>query len=148
MHVQLRRPSETTRRAHRRSCRRGPGPLTERRSRPKSRAERDYDARSAGAQAAAAGVKTIPADLRFYVVNAPGTQAYPITGYSWVIVYQKQGDGEKGKALAQLLWWMIHDGQKYAEPLGYALLPSNIVTKGEVQIRSTTCGASTTSCLT
>jgi phosphate transport system substrate-binding protein len=103
---------------------------------------------TAGAQAAAAGVKTIPADLRFYVVNAPGTQAYPITGYSWVIVYQKQGDGEKGKALAQLLWWMIHDGQKYAEPLGYAPLPSNIVTKSEVQIRSMTCGASTTSCLT
>jgi len=102
----------------------------------------------AGAQAAAAGVKTIPADLRFYVVNAPGTQAYPITGYSWVIVYQKQGDGEKGKALAQLLWWMIHDGQKYPEPLGYAPLPADIVTKGEGQIRTMTCGTSTTSCFT
>jgi phosphate transport system substrate-binding protein len=102
----------------------------------------------AGAQTAAASLQAIPADLRFYAVNAGGIQAYPITGYSWVIVYRKQGDGEKGKALAHLLWWMIHDGQKYAEPLGYAPLPSNIVTKGEAQIRSMTCGTSTISCLT
>jgi phosphate transport system substrate-binding protein len=102
----------------------------------------------AGAQVAAASLQTIPADLRFYVVNAPGTNAYPIAGYSWVIVYQKQADGEKGKALAHLLWWMIHDGQQYAEPLGYAPLPSDIVTKSEGQIRAMTCGSSAASCLT
>jgi phosphate transport system substrate-binding protein len=99
-----------------------------------------------GAQAAASGVKTIPADLRFYAVNAPGAQAYPIAGYSWVIVYRNPGDAEKGKALAQLLWWMLHDGQKYAEPLGYAPLPAGIVTRGEAQICAMTCGSSATSC--
>jgi phosphate transport system substrate-binding protein len=102
----------------------------------------------AGAQAAAAGVETIPADLRFYVVNAPGAQAYPIAGYSWVIVYRTASDGEKGKALAQLLWWMIHDGQTYAEPLGYAPLPAGIVSKGEGQIRSMRCGSNSVACFT
>jgi phosphate transport system substrate-binding protein len=101
-----------------------------------------------GAQAAAAGVETVPADLRFYAVNASGTQAYPITGYSWVIVYRHQMDMEKGKALAQLLWWIIHDGQMYAEPAGYAPLPKSIVVKGEGQIHSMTCGARATTCFT
>jgi phosphate transport system substrate-binding protein len=100
----------------------------------------------AGAQAAAATVQNVPTDLRFYIVDAPGAQAYPIAGYSWVIVYRQQGDGEKGKALARLLWWMIHDGQKFAEPLGYAPLPADVVTKGEGQIRSMTCGTETTAC--
>jgi phosphate transport system substrate-binding protein len=102
----------------------------------------------AGAQAAAASFSTIPTDLRFYVVNAPGADAYPITGYSWIIVYQKQADGEKGKALAHLLWWMIHDGQKSAELLGYAPLPSAIVTKSEGQVRAMSCGTSAVPCFT
>lgn len=100
----------------------------------------------AGVQAAAAGIATMPADLRFYVVNAPGATSYPIAGYSWVIAYRTSGDGEKGKALAQLLWWMIHDGQTYAEPLGYAPLPAVIVSKGEGQIRSMRCGSNTVAC--
>jgi phosphate transport system substrate-binding protein len=100
----------------------------------------------AGAQAAAASYQAVPADLRFYVVNAGGTHAYPIAGYSWVIIYQHQGDEEKGKALAQLLWWMIHTGQQYASSLSYAPLPADIVTRGEGLLRSMTCGPSATAC--
>jgi phosphate transport system substrate-binding protein len=100
----------------------------------------------AGAQAAAASFQAVPADLRFYVVNAGGAQAYPIAGYSWVIVYRHQGDEEKGKALAQLLWWMLHDGQQYARSLSYAPLPANIVTRGEGLLRVMTCGSSATAC--
>ena len=100
-----------------------------------------------GAQAAAASSDTtIPADLRFYIVNAPGADAYPISGYSFVIVYQKQDDTAKGQALANLLWWMIHDGQQFAEPLHYAALPATMVTRSEAQIRAMTCGSS--SCYT
>jgi phosphate transport system substrate-binding protein len=100
-----------------------------------------------GAQAAAASFQAVPADLRFYIVNARDAHAYPIAGYSWVIVYHHQ-DEEKGKALAQLLWWMIHDGQRYAEELRYAPLPANIVTKGEGQILSIRCGSSAMACFT
>ncbi len=95
-----------------------------------------------GAKADAEGVTTIPADLRFYIVNAPGDTAYPISGFSWAVVYQNQSNADKGQALANLLWWMIHDGQQYSTPLNYVPLPATIVTKSEAQIQSMTCGGS------
>ena len=49
-----------------------------------------------GALAAAANFENIPADLRFYIVNASGATAYPISGFSWVIVYQQQDASDKG----------------------------------------------------
>lgn len=92
--------------------------------------------------AAASSVENIPADLRFYIVNAPGATAYPISGYSFVIIYQRQLDADKGWAVANLFWWMIHDGQQYAAPLHYAPLPDTMVAKSEAQIRLMTCGSS------
>jgi hypothetical protein len=53
-----------------------------------------------------------------------------------VIVYQQQDDIAKGQALANLFWWMIHDGQQYAA------LPDIMVTRSEAQIRLMTCGSS------
>jgi phosphate transport system substrate-binding protein len=100
----------------------------------------------AGAAADAAGVTNIPANLEFFIVNAPGDTAYPISGFSWVVVYQTQTNTAKGQALANLLWWMTHQGQSYATPLNYAQLPAPIVTAGEAQIKSMTCGSS--SCYT
>ena len=85
---------------------------------------------------------TIPADLRFYMVNAPGDASYPISGFSWVVVYQNQSNADKGQALVNLLWWMIHDGQQYSTALTYVPLPAPIVTKGEAQIKSMKCGGS------
>jgi phosphate transport system substrate-binding protein len=93
-----------------------------------------------GALAAAASVQRVPADLRFYIVNAQGADAYPISGYSWVIVYRQQDNPDTGWALANLFWWMIHDGQRYAAPLHYAALPDTIVAMSEAQLRLMTCG--------
>ena len=87
-------------------------------------------------------VTTVPTDLRFYIVNAPGDGSYPITGFSWVVVYQNQTNADKGWALANLLWWMTHDGQQYATPLSYVPLPATIVTRDEAQIQSIKCGSS------
>lgn len=101
-----------------------------------------------GAKADAAGVTTIPDDLRFFIVNAPGDDSYPISGFSWVVVYQHQSDADKGQAIANMLWWMIHDGQQYSAPLSYVPLPTSIVSKGEAQIKSMTCGADNKTCYT
>lgn len=95
-----------------------------------------------GAKAAAANVTDIPADLRFFIVNAPGADSYPISGFSWVVVYQNQTNADRGKAVANMIWWMTHDGQQYAQALTYVPLPSTIVTKDEAQIRSMKCGSS------
>ena len=101
-----------------------------------------------GAKADAANVTTIPADLRFFIVNAPGTDSYPISGFSWVIVYQHQSNTTKGEAIANLLWWMTHEGQQYSTALSYVPLPATIVTKDEAQIKSMTCGSNNAPCYT
>jgi phosphate transport system substrate-binding protein len=101
-----------------------------------------------GAKADASNVTNIPADLRFFIVNAPGDDSYPISGFSWVVVYQHQTNADKGQALANLLWWMTHEGQQYAMPLNYVPLPAAIVTKGEAQIKSMTCGSNNSACYT
>lgn len=95
-----------------------------------------------GAKADAANVTAIPDDLRFYIVNAPGNDSYPISGFSWVVVYQNQSNADKGRAIANMLWWMVHDGQQYATPLNYVPLPDTLVTKDETLIKSMTCGGS------
>jgi phosphate transport system substrate-binding protein len=96
----------------------------------------------AGVQAAASSATSIPADLRFYIVNEPGAQSYPISGYSWVVVYQSQTNADKGQALANTLWWMVHQGQQYSAAIYYVALSPSIVSKDEAQIKSMTCGGS------
>jgi phosphate transport system substrate-binding protein len=92
-------------------------------------------------KAAAASITTIPDDLRFFFVNAPGQNAYPITGFTWALVYATQSDADKGQAIANTMWWVIHDGQQYSSPLSYVPLPDNIVQKGEAKIKAMTCGS-------
>ncbi|HEX6121681.1 MAG TPA: hypothetical protein VFY89_00900, partial [Ktedonobacterales bacterium] len=89
--------------------------------------------------AADASIANLPPDTRFYIVNAPGAASYPISGFSWVIVYQKQGNADKGQAVANMLWWMTHTGQQYATAKSYVPLPTTIVTKDETLIKSMTC---------
>ena len=96
---------------------------------------------SAAAAAQNINASSIPADLRFFFVNAPGDATYPITGFSWAIVYQNQTNTDKGMAIANMLWWVIHDGQQYSTALGYVPLPPNIVTLSEAQIKSMKCGS-------
>jgi len=91
-------------------------------------------------KADAAGVKTIPDDLRFYIVNQPGKDSYPVSGFVWVVAYQNQMNADKGRALANMLWWVTHDGQRYSEPLTYVPLPDNIVARSEAQIKAMKCG--------
>ncbi len=91
--------------------------------------------------AAAAAETTIPDDLRFFIVNEPGAKSYPISGFSWIIVYQNQTDPDKGQAIAQTLWYLVHTGQQFAVP-SYSPLPDTIVTKGEAKIKAIMCGSS------
>jgi phosphate transport system substrate-binding protein len=85
--------------------------------------------------AAAAGV-TMPEDLRVSIVNAPGETAYPISGFTYLLVYQEQKDAAKGKALVDFLAWAAHDGQKLTKDLNYAALPAEIVAKVDAKIAS------------
>jgi phosphate transport system substrate-binding protein len=83
--------------------------------------------------AAAAGV-TLPPDLRVKIVNAEGENAYPISGFTWLLVYETQTDPAKALTLARVLWWATHDGQKFNADLGYAPLPPDVIKLDEAQI--------------
>lgn len=91
--------------------------------------------------AAAAGtVSSTPADLRVSITDADGANAYPVSSYTYILVYKDQKDAAKGKALVDFLWWGIHDGEQFAKELQYAPLPAEIVTRTEVIIHSVTSG--------
>ncbi len=61
---------------------------------------------------AADGV-TLPDDMKIMLTNSSNADAYPIVGFTWLLVYVNQTDKVKGQALAKMLWWAIHDGQQY-----------------------------------
>ena len=65
-----------------------------------------------------------PAD--FSIVNQPGATSYPISGYSWALVYTHQPNQPTGQALVAMLDWLTHDGQAYAAANGYVPLPPQI----------------------
>jgi phosphate transport system substrate-binding protein len=88
--------------------------------------------------AAAASAATTPEDLRVSITDATGPDAYPISSYTYILVYKEQKDPAKGKALVDFLWWGIHDGEVYAKELQYAPLPAEIVKKAETKINSIT----------
>ncbi len=75
---------------------------------------------------AAAGVP-IPSDFRVSIVNSPNPEAYPVSGFTWILVYKNQSDPVKGRAIVDFLKWAVHDGQKYANDLLYAPLPQEVV---------------------
>jgi phosphate transport system substrate-binding protein len=75
---------------------------------------------------AALATAQIPDDFRFSMTNAPGKDAYPIAGATWLLVYQQQKDPAKGKKLVEFLKWAARDGEKMAKDLDYAPLPENV----------------------
>lgn len=84
----------------------------------------------------------LPPDTRVSLTNTDSEFGYPISGFTWILVYKEQNydsrSQKKAKVLVNLLWWMTHQGQKYAEGLGYAPLPDEAVKKAEKIIKSIT----------
>ncbi|MEP7285426.1 MAG: phosphate ABC transporter substrate-binding protein PstS [Chloroflexota bacterium] len=102
-----------------------------------NKAGKFLDANPETVSAAAAGVK-LPADMRVKIVDADGENAYPISGFTWILAYAKQTDAAKATTLTRLLWWGTHDGQQYAASLGYAPLPLAAIAADEAQIAKIT----------
>jgi phosphate transport system substrate-binding protein len=84
---------------------------------------------------AAASALTIPSDYRVSITNAVGQGSYPIASFTWLLVYRHQNNPIKGKALIGFLKWMLHDGQKFAGPLGYAPLPPALIKQEEMTVK-------------
>jgi phosphate transport system substrate-binding protein len=86
----------------------------------------NYTTPTPAAIAADAAAKPAITATDFSIVNQPGPDAYPICGYSWVLVSARQPSQPAGQALVSLLSWLTHAGQGYAATLGYVPLPSAI----------------------
>jgi phosphate transport system substrate-binding protein len=85
--------------------------------------------------AAAASAKTMPADFRVSITNAPGKDAYPISSFTWLLIPQSSKDPKKGQILNDFLTWMVNDGQKMVADLSYAPLPANVAEKVKAAIK-------------
>jgi len=80
----------------------------------------------------------IPSDYRVFFTNSEGLEAYPIAGFSWIVITSEQPDEFKGRALVDFLWWATHTGQQYAPALLYAPLPRSLVARIEATLRTVT----------
>lgn len=94
------------------------------------------------ASVTAAANITIPADTKVSLTNTEAADGYPISGFSWVLLYkeQKYGDRTMDKAtkLVKLVQWMIHDGQQFGGALYYAPLSPAAVSAGDAILKSVT----------
>jgi phosphate transport system substrate-binding protein len=77
--------------------------------------------------AAAAAAAQMPPDFRVSITNAPGKGVYPISSFTWILLYESPKDKAKSKALVEFMKWALVDGQKFADQLGYAPLPEGVV---------------------
>jgi phosphate transport system substrate-binding protein len=84
----------------------------------------------------------IPEDGKVSLTNTDAKNGYPISGFTWILVYKEQNYGgrnmEATSEMLKLISWMIHDGQKYCADLTYAPLPKAAVKVAEKIIKSVT----------
>jgi phosphate transport system substrate-binding protein len=99
-------------------------------------AEGNYITPSLASTTRAAEGVTLPDDMKVMLTNSANPDAYPIVGFTWLLIYVNQPDKAKGDALVKMLWWAIHDGQQYTAALSYAPLAGGAVTKAENEILS------------
>jgi phosphate transport system substrate-binding protein len=83
--------------------------------------------------AAAAQAKTMPADYRVSITDAPGAASYPISSFTYLLIPLKFADPAKGAAVKDFLTWMLDHGEAEAPALGYAPLPKQV----QVMVRKT-----------
>ena len=88
---------------------------------------------------AAANV-TLPADLRVSLTNTDAKDGYPICSFTYLLVYKEQKYDTRTEATAkstiELIWWVIHQGQQYANALNYAPLPDPAVKAAESNLKA------------
>ena len=80
--------------------------------------------------AAAGALANMPKDFRVSITNAPGQGAYPISSFTWILMYETPKDVAQAKIMVDFMKWALGDGQKLAPDLGYAPLPGRADSAG------------------
>jgi len=82
--------------------------------------------------AAASSAAQMPPDFRVSITNAPGKGVYPISSFTWLLLYENPKDKAQSRVMVDFVKWALTEGQKFAPDLGYAPLPADVV-KMEMQ---------------
>ncbi|HEX7457095.1 MAG TPA: phosphate ABC transporter substrate-binding protein PstS [Ginsengibacter sp.] len=94
------------------------------------------------ASVSAAGNVLIPADSKIFITDTDAPDGYPISGFTWALIYKEQNYNsrsmERAQKLLQLLWWDIHEGQQYCAGLNYASLSKQALAVAENNLKSAT----------
>jgi phosphate transport system substrate-binding protein len=77
--------------------------------------------------AAAGAAATMPKDFRVSLTNPPGAGAYPISSFTWILLYEDAKDKNLAKVMVDFIKWALSDGQKTAPQLGYAAVPQSVI---------------------
>ncbi len=77
--------------------------------------------------AAAEAAGKMPPDFRVSITNAPGKGVYPISSFTWLLLYENAKDKAQAKTMVDFMKWALTEGQKYCADLGYAPLPEAVV---------------------
>jgi phosphate transport system substrate-binding protein len=84
--------------------------------------------------AAASMLKEMPNDFRISITQAPGKDSYPLSSFTYLLVYQEMPKA-KGQTLVSFLNWALGDGQKLAEAMFYAPLPASLSVKARAKLQ-------------
>ena len=79
------------------------------------------------AAAGAAALNAMPRDFRVSITNAPGKGVYPISSFTWILLYEKARDVRRSQLMVDFIKWALTEGQKLAPELGFAPLPPELV---------------------
>lgn len=94
------------------------------------------------ASTSAAGDVPLPADSKVSLTDTDAPDGYPISGFTWVLIYKEQNYNNRSEKQAEnllnLLWWNIHQGQQYCAGLYYAPLSKEATTVAENILKSAT----------
>lgn len=71
----------------------------------------------------------LPENLRAFITDPEGDDAYPIVTYTWMLVHKKYDDPQKAKAIEAMIEYGLTEGQKVSSELGYVPLPKNVIDK-------------------
>jgi phosphate transport system substrate-binding protein len=81
---------------------------------------------TSGQTALTRNVTKMPANLRLFLPDPEGEDAYPIVSFSWLLLYDRYQDPEKAAALKKFVAWGLTEGQSFSRDLGYIPLPSEV----------------------
>jgi len=76
--------------------------------------------------AAAAASKPEVSSTDFSIVDAVGAGSYPISGYSWVMLYENPSDPARATLVRDTMEWLVTKGQAVAKSVDYVPLPENV----------------------